>query len=63
MKFETKILEKEGTLNNMKPIKWSMVIQDECGSNCLVQLELNRRDVFELYEASRKAFNEYNETI
>ncbi len=61
MKFETRIMEKGKGLTEGKPEKWLLIIEN--GENDSIQLELDRHEVFDLFEASRKAFNEYNESI
>ncbi len=59
-RFETRIIEEEQEKLTGKPVKWLLIIEQ--GDNDSIQIEMGRREVFDLYEASRKAFNEYNES-
>ena len=58
MIFETKVIEQD---KDEKPTKWVLIIEQ--GENDSIQIELDRNQVFDLYEASRKAFNEYNRGV
>ena len=56
--FKTEIIEED---EKGKPVTWLLIIEQ--GENESIQIELDRHEVFDLYEASRKAFNEQNASI
>lgn len=53
--FITEMIQEE----TGRPALWLFTIE-LAGKNNIIKLELERNEVFYLYEASRKAFNEYN---
>lgn len=56
LEFKTKIVDKK----NNEPVTWKMTVNNGYDKWYLI---LGRSEVFDLFEASRKMFNEYNRGV